>query len=253
MEITRSRLTETCQKRTKHSAQISKKQNPEIFRIVALVVGMTGKIYGEGYNHISSSCHTKSIHAERDAINRAIANLQSKGQLRRRLRADLWIMRDTGTNSKPCFNCIVDCIYNNKYFNFRHIHYTHEDNPTGFVTVTARELYDTRLSYISFGNVLRMMQQGILAVPVNETGHNENKPANTGEYCRKCAIDDCNRHHKRTIYSSSKSQSQINIAHTLRVTKQAVGTLIFVGIGNTNGVYRKDCAPLDRNTEVCLL
>lgn len=205
MEVTDARLYEMRQKRTKHSTLIPKKHNPETFRITALVVSASGEVYGWGYNHLEPNS-TMTIHAERDAITKATQYLKVKdGKRRRRLVADLYVMRDNGMNSKPCYNCITECIYNNRDFNFRKIHYTHEDSPTGFVTMSSNQLYDTRWSYISSANVRRMTQNGTLVEDPTTT----RSPKTTLErkYCRKCTNGDCNRHHQRVTRSSPKSQS----------------------------------------------
>ena len=248
MEITDSRLHEMRQKRTQHSTRIPKKHNPEIFRITALVVGSSGEVYGWGYNHMEPNS-PMTIHAERDAISKATRNLLAKGaKLRRRLVADLYVMRDNGMNSKPCYNCITECIYNNPYFNFRQIHYTHEDSPTGFVTMSSNQLYDTRWSYISSANVRRMTQNGTL---VESTQDAERHTAATqrSEYCRKCANGDCNRHHQRAGRSSPKSQSaattgqaKVNGASddTILVPENPASTTVLI--------YRKVSAPLGRFT-----
>jgi cytidine deaminase len=205
MEITDARLYEMRQKRTKHSTLIPKKHNPETFRITALVVSASGEVYGWGYNHMEPNS-TMTIHAERDAITKATQYLKVKdGKRRRRLVADLYVMRDNGMNSKPCYNCITECIYNNHDFNFRKIHYTHEDSPTGFVTMSSNQLYDTRWSYISSANVRRMTQNGTLVE--DPTTPRSPTTAHDREYCRKCANGDCNRHHQRASRSSPKSQS----------------------------------------------
>jgi cytidine deaminase len=205
MEVTDARLYEMRQKRTKHSTLIPKKHNPETFRITALVVGSSGEVYGWGYNHMGPNT-PMTIHAERDAINKATRKLLAKGaRLRRRIIADLYVMRDNGMNSKPCYNCITESIYNNRYFNFRHIHYSHEDSPTGFVTMSSNQLYDTRWSYISSANVRRMTKNGTLVE--DPTATRSPTTAHDREYCRKCTNGDCNRHHQRVTRSSPKSQS----------------------------------------------
>ncbi len=207
MEITDARLHEMRQKRTLHSTRIPKKHNPETFRITALVVSASGEVYGWGYNHLEPNS-TMTVHAERDAITKAKENLKVRdGKRRRRLDAELYVMRDNGMNSKPCYNCITECIYNNPDFNFRKIHYTHEDSPTGFVTMSSNQLYDTRWSYISSANVRRMTQNGTLVETPEEIARRSPPPAQRGEYCRKCANGDCNRHHQRAGRTSPKSQS----------------------------------------------
>jgi len=205
MEITYARLSEMRQKRTLHSTNIPKKHNPETFRVTALVVGASGKVYGWGYNHMDPNS-PMTVHAERDAITKATQNLKVRnGKRRRRLVAELYVMRDNGMNSKPCYNCITECIYNNPDFNFRHIHYSHEDSPTGFVTMSSNQLYDTRWSYISSANVRRMTLNGTLAE--DPTTARSPTSAHEREYCRKCANGDCNRHHQRANRSSPKSKS----------------------------------------------
>lgn len=247
MEITDARLHEMRLKRTLHSTRIPKKHNPETFRITALVVGSTGEVYGWGYNHMDPNS-PMTIHAERDAINKATRNLLAKGaKLRRRLVADLYVMRDNGMNSKPCYNCITECIYNNPYFNFRHIHYTHEDSPTGFVTMSSNQLYDTRWSYISSANVRRMTQNGTLVESPYET-ERQSPTAQRSEYCRKCANGDCNRHHQRTTRSSPKSQqayAQAKVSPPIDICSDLSPEIPH---STTVIIYKKVSAPLGRFT-----
>ena len=248
MEITDARLHEMRQKRTQHSTRIPKKHNPETFRITALVVSSSGEVYGWGYNHMDPNS-PMTIHAERDAISKATRNLLAKGaKLRRRLVADLYVMRDNGMNSKPCYNCITECIYNNPYFNFRHIHYTHEDSPTGFVTMSSNQLYDTRWSYISSANVRRMTQNGTLVESPDETERRSPPPAARAEYCRKCANGDCNRHHQRTGRSSPKSQSVTAQAQAKVSYPDDIFPIPVSETSTTVIIYRKVSAPLGRFT-----
>lgn len=244
MEITNSRLHEMRLKRTLHSNRIPKKQNPEVFRITALVVSSSGEVVGWGYNHLDPNS-TMTIHAEHDAISKATRNLLAKGaRLRRRLVADLYVMRDNGMNSKPCYNCITECIYNNPYFNFRHIHYTHEDSPTGFVTLSSNQLYDTRWSYISSANVRRMTQNGTLIESPEET---DRPTAQRSEYCRKCANGDCNRHHQRTVRSSPKSQQANSQAKAIN-EHDIFQNLSLEVPHSTVIIYSKISSPLGRFT-----
>jgi cytidine deaminase len=246
MEITDARLHEMRQKRTQHSTTIPRKLNPETFRITALVVGASGEVYGWGYNHMDPNS-PMTVHAERDAITKATQNLKVRaGKRRRRLVADLYVMRDNGMNSKPCYNCITECIYNNPDFNFRKIHYTHEDSPTGFVTMSSNQLYDTRWSYISSANVRRMTQNGTLV----EDPTGARNPVTRREYCRKCANGDCNRHHQRAGRSSPKSQSIITPA--LKVSEPDIcldySQITHVDTPTHVVIYRKVSAPLGRFT-----
>jgi cytidine deaminase len=249
MEITDARLHEMRQKRTQHSTRIPKKHNPETFRITALVVGSSGEVYGWGYNHMEPNS-PMTIHAERDAISKATRNLLAKGaKLRRRLVADLYVMRDNGMNSKPCYNCITECIYNNPYFNFRQIHYTHEDSPTGFVTLSSNQLYDTRWSYISSANVRRMAQNGTLIESQEEVARRSPPPAQQrAEYCRKCANGDCNRHHQREGRSSPKSQSAATTGQAKALSEPDIFQVPETPTSTTVLIYRKVSAPLGRFT-----
>ncbi len=162
MEVNPNRLNQLRIKRINHS-QMPRKHNPELFRLTAILVGACGQIYGIGYNHLDPNSKA-TIHAERDAINKATEIVVRKygrsALMKKPIKCELWVIRDNKLNSKPCYNCITECIVNNPYFNIKRIHYSHESSPSGFITVSSNQLFEGRWSYVSTYNLRRMQELG---------------------------------------------------------------------------------------------
>ena len=138
---------------------MSRRDNIDMFRHMAAVIGKSGEIISIGYNNVRPN-RFSTIHAERDALDKAIGTFYRKygrSSLQKGApKVDLVVMRDNGNNSRPCYNCITDVINGNQYFNINRIFYSHDQAIGGLVETTPRELYQDRYQHVSRFNARRM-------------------------------------------------------------------------------------------------
>jgi hypothetical protein len=138
-------------KRSCYSSQLSRRQNPETFRHICAVISPTGAVIGIGNNHCVGGSGIATKHAEHHAMDGAIRHvIKHKGRghlLKAPLKVDVVVLRDTGSNSRPCYHCITDHIAGNPYFNVRHVYYSHETE--GLIRESANGLLDNRDQHVS--------------------------------------------------------------------------------------------------------
>lgn len=120
------------EKRHMYSNQLTRRNNPETFKHICAVISPRGNVLGIGNNHCINGLLGATRHAEHHALDNATQNVIRKfGRdrlLKGPLKVDLIVARSTGSNSRPCNNCITKHIAGNPYFNIRHIYYSHEDS-----------------------------------------------------------------------------------------------------------------------------
>lgn len=147
------------ERRTSLSNQLSRRNNPESFRHICAVTSPSGSVLGIGYNH----CHTHTngtVHAEQHGLLNAMKTvLRKDGRsrlLKGSIKVDLIVLRDTGSNSRPCNNCITKHIAGNPYFNIRNIYYSHETE--GIIKTNTNDLFTNRHDHYSrhYSNIIAM-------------------------------------------------------------------------------------------------
>jgi cytidine deaminase len=138
---------------------MSRRDNIDMFRHIAAVIGKSGEIISIGYNNVRPN-RFSTIHAERDALDKAIGTFYRKygrSSLQKETpKVDLVVMRDNGNNSRPCYNCITEVLNGNQYFNINRIFYSHDQAIGGLVETTPRELFRGRYKHVSRFNARRM-------------------------------------------------------------------------------------------------
>lgn len=146
-------------RRTDFISGMSRRDNIDMFRHIAAVIGKSGEIISIGYNNVRPN-RFSTIHAERDALDKAIGTFYRKygrSCLQKGTpKVDLVVMRDNGNNSRPCYNCITDVINGNKYFNINRIFYSNNLVDGGLVETTPHELFRGRYEHVSRFNARRM-------------------------------------------------------------------------------------------------
>lgn len=147
--------------KVKRSAYTVKQNNSiEPYKHAALVISRKGDgaIIGYGTNNYK---RYGSEHAEECAFKRATRYLKinksrNLNNYKSRMKVDLIVIRTTGNNSKPCYNCITDHIVNNKYFNIKKIMYSDNDVNGGYIYTNKNKLFDTREEHYSGFNATRL-------------------------------------------------------------------------------------------------
>lgn len=138
-------------KRRMQSSQLSRRSNPELFRHICAVLSPKGNVLGVGYNHCYANNINLTKHAEHHGLENAMNNIIRKEGRDRLMKGsicvDILVMRDTGSNSRPCNNCITNHISGHKYFNVRNIYYSHENE--GIIKTNTNELFDARHEHYS--------------------------------------------------------------------------------------------------------
>lgn len=138
-------------KRRMLSSQLPRRLNPEAFRHICAVLSPKGNVLGVGYNHCYTSPISMAKHAEHHGLENAMHNIIRKNGRDRLMKGsvcvDILVLRDTGSNSRPCNNCITKHIAGHKYFNVRNIYYSHETD--GLVETNANALFETRHEHYS--------------------------------------------------------------------------------------------------------
>lgn len=181
-------------KRRNQSRQLSKRNNPELFRHICAILSPKGNVLGVGYNHWYSTRIGMMKHAEQHGFENALNNIIRKEGRDRLMKGpmnvDILVVRDTGSNSRPCNNCITEHITGNKYFNVRNVFYSHETE--GLVETNANKLFEMRHEYYSryYTNVQHM------GAPIDSNNDNvtmgecESATHNHDENCEHCIIED---------------------------------------------------------------
>jgi cytidine deaminase len=138
---------------------MNRRDNIDMFRHMAAVIGKSGEIISIGYNNVRPN-RFSTIHAERDAIDKAISTYYRKygksSMQKQTPKVDLVVMRDNGNNSRPCYNCITEVINGNQYFNINRIFYSHDQAIGGLIETTPQALYGGRYEHVSRFNARRM-------------------------------------------------------------------------------------------------
>lgn len=135
-------------------------ENCDAFRHIAVVMKASGHILSVGYNHhqcvsLSSRLQGRSIHAEHDALNKAYdkyARISRKHRTnKKKQKVEMMVIRANGQNSRPCYDCIMRHICDNKFFNIRKIYYSSSStgDPFELETTTKGRLYDSRFYHVS--------------------------------------------------------------------------------------------------------
>lgn len=138
-------------KRHMYSSQLSRKNNPETFKHICAVISPRGNVLGIGSNHCINGLLGVTKHAEHHALEKASSNIVRKyGRdrlLKGSIKVDLVVVRDTGSNSRPCNNCITKHIAGNPLFNVRHVYYSYDGG--GFIQTNTNTLYEARHEHYS--------------------------------------------------------------------------------------------------------
>lgn len=185
-----SRLEKLKEKRK--ACNISQNKTLEPYKHGAMVIKHNGgcainkggsAIIGYGFNNYMKN---GSMHAEESAFRNAINYLRKNKSrnlktYKARMKVDLIVLRTTGSNSRPCYNCITDQIVNNKYFNIRKIIYSDNDEVGGYVQTNKSKLFETRETHYSGFNATRL---------------NIETNTNTKNIESNCCNTECNHHHE---------------------------------------------------------
>lgn len=156
-------------KRRAHSAQLSRTKNTDVFKHMCIITNKKGHILSTGFNRINVSLSNYSIHAEHDAVNKAILTTKRMGFKKKKpLSVNAYVLRDNGMNSKPCFNCITEQLSNNRHFNFRKIYYSNTPNSIlnnsdcsiELTKSNVNTLYENRYSHFSKANLDKRIRGG---------------------------------------------------------------------------------------------
>jgi hypothetical protein len=134
-----------------YSNQLTRRNNPETFKHICAVISSRGNVLGIGNNHCINGLRGATKHAEHHALENAtdyvIRKYGRDRLLKGSLKVDLIVVRDTGSNSRPCNNCITKHIANNPYFNVRHVYYSHENS--GLIQTNTNKLFEGRHEHYS--------------------------------------------------------------------------------------------------------
>lgn len=148
-QVNNQHIAQLMQTRRRYSVKLN---NIEKFRHMASIVTQNGHILSTGNNYMLNAIPI-SIHAEHDAINKAIKSIIRKGDRHKLkktpMKVNIYVVRDNGRNSRPCNDCITNRIANNPYFNIKNIIYTHEDGIDGTITESRQSLYQNRYEHIT--------------------------------------------------------------------------------------------------------
>lgn len=161
MQFNHNVASDLRRRRKEFIAGISRRDNVDTFRHIAILINKNGAIISVGHNNVRPNKFS-TIHAERDAIEKAIRKYTIKYGRTRLQKAppevELAVMRDNATNSRPCFNCITDVIGKTTAFNITRVSYTHENSNTmdGLIETTPTKLYNSRYEHVSRFNARRM-------------------------------------------------------------------------------------------------
>lgn len=176
-------------KRRKQSSQLSRRLNPESFRHICAVLSPKGNVLGVGYNHCYAHSINLTKHAEHHGLENAMNNIIRKEGRDRLMKGpmsvDILVIRDTGSNSRPCNNCITKHIAGHKYFNVRNIFYSHETE--GLIETNTNELFEARHEHYSrfYANALNMNNPNaaIATDACDSAEHNHDHGAKDEEEC----------------------------------------------------------------------
>jgi hypothetical protein len=172
-------------KRQHYSSQLSRRLNPEAFRHICAVLSPKGNILGVGYNHCYAGTIHITKHAEHHGLENAMQNIIRKEGRDRLMKGsvcvDLMVLRDTGSNSRPCNNCITNHIAGNKYFNVRNVYYSHESS--GLVETNTNALFEARHEHYSrfYAESLDICGGEMVGACAEEHGHGVEEDAEEEE------------------------------------------------------------------------